>query len=308
MSFTCPNVSHGCTESALSSSCFEEHRKECAYEQLSCPNHRPECQPFFRKDLEKHERECASYVCPYAYEGCPFISTAEKIKTHCEAYCGRLHQSIQDLTKKVDELRQQIQNTSPGQIQSLLPVAASDSPAQLTKESQDTSMSEMALFHEMFNSHLFDPLESDTAPDTQAIDSLTDFGSLDFLKLFSNTSFSPSTTSSPQPLTFVPPKTVPKRTTHGKKIRYSKDVRLAHGALRMARERTAQTTSEQPNDYALNSTRQKQPLCRNIEDSKSKKKPANSFVEPSQDLAPKRRPMFVLASSYLSNYNLPSVD
>ncbi|KAI9486738.1 MAG: hypothetical protein EXX96DRAFT_53214 [Benjaminiella poitrasii] len=65
------------------------------------------------------------------------------------------------------------------------------------------------------------------------------------------------TATSPQPLEFIPPLSAPKRTSNGKKIRYSKNVRLAHNALRMARQRTASNNTSNSlfnptNDAILN--------------------------------------------------------
>ncbi|CEI92735.1 hypothetical protein RMCBS344292_06988 [Rhizopus microsporus] len=214
----------------------------------------------------------------------------------------------------------------------------------------------------MFNSDLFEPLDlnndesqgtsnntnnslqmssSQTTSATtmqqteqeQTSTEMMDISSLDFLNSLSvdnlNLNSNIFDAPSPQPLEFIPPTTVPKRTSNGKKIRYSKNVRLAHSALRMARERTANVNNP-TNDAILNNlniAKQKnnQLTFKHVTDvnkfinndeskstKKEKKKPTNiksaespkpdSPLSPSQNSS-KRRPMFILASSYLSNYN-----
>ncbi|CAO3678096.1 unnamed protein product [Rhizopus stolonifer] len=351
----CPNTTSGCTESMLSSVNIKQHIEQCPYQQLTCPNNMPLCQPFLRKDLKIHENECQSYPCPYAHEGCPFISTANKVRIHCDGYCGRLHKSIDDLTNEVKRLNKIIEDASLG-VQIKMP----STPDNLVQENsvkmeedKDTSMNEMALFHEMFNSNLFGSLDLNntvqntdylmTSPPTQPpeqeqpVANMMDLSSLDFLNTLSTDSFkmnrNPTDAPSPQPLEFIPPKTVPKRTTNGKKIRYSKNVRLAHSALRMARERTASAATsddtildnlnvskEKSNQLVFKHTTNVNKLIKNDEAKPKKEKRKASIntksaespkhdppaVSPSSQpngSGPKRRPMFILASSYLTNYS-----
>ncbi|CEG65059.1 hypothetical protein RMATCC62417_01927 [Rhizopus microsporus] len=364
----CPNTENGCTEKNLLKINMKRHIDECPYQQMTCPNNMPLCQPFLRKDLGKHESECQSYTCPYAHEGCPFIGTLNQAKAHCEGYCGRLHKTVDDLTEEVKRLNKIIQDISFGLSVNMPSTPENcgnqkdNGPTVTKKEDQDTSMNEMALFHEMFNSDLFEPLDlnndesqgtsnntnnslqmssSQTTSATtmqqteqeQASTEMMDISSLDFLNSLSvdnlNLNSNIFDAPSPQPLEFIPPTTVPKRTSNGKKIRYSKNVRLAHSALRMARERTANVNNP-TNDAILNNlniAKQKnnQLTFKHVTDvnkfinndeakstKKEKKKPTNiksaespkpdSPLSPSQNSS-KRRPMFILASSYLSNYN-----
>jgi hypothetical protein len=134
-----------------------------------------------------------------------------------------------------------------------------------------------------------------------------------------------------EPLSFMAA-SVPKRTVNGKRIRYSKNPRLAHNALRWARQRTASSTLGVPtnnnavvphvnptNDAILHNldiAKQKasQQNFKNLEDvtkflntndipQKTSPEASNTVSSPPSTSAPKRKPMFILASSYLSNYN-----
>lgn len=293
---------------------MQQHIDICLFQELSCPNNMTLCKTFLRKDILTHENECQSYTCPYATEGCTYVGSLTHVRVHCDGYCGRLHKKVTELELECKRLNSLIQDFTSG-LNIKLPSTPED-------KQHDTSMDEMALFHQMFNSDPFGALElSDktTPVNTQMdINCLPDLSFLD-----TNISSIFDTASSPQPLEFIPPVNVPKRTSNGKKIRYSKNVRLAHSALRIARQRTASnTTMTNPsNDAILNNldiAKQKSQISfKNMDDvtqflntdaptqtKKEKKKTINEATSPQQTtLVPKRRPMFILASSYLSNYN-----
>ncbi|KAG1108283.1 hypothetical protein G6F42_016043 [Rhizopus arrhizus] len=430
---TCPNADKGCNVTNLNKSNMQHHLESCLYQTMTCPNNMPLCQPFLLLDLSKHENECQSYTCPYANEGCPFIGTLTQANIHCEGYCGRLHQKVNQLEEEVKRLNKLIQDVTIGlniKLPSTPETALQEDESKKQQQQQaDTSMDEMALFHQMFNSDPFGALDLSATTPT-AMDqntpshheddstSMMDLGSvlpdinfLDLNQSATNVTSPPphssssasnfhnsnnitlstnnqqvdfnsifETATSPQPLQFVPPVNVPKRTSNGKKIRYSKNVRLAHNALRIARQRTA-SNSNPSNDAILNNldiakqqmNNNKQITFKNIQDvthflnadaitptTTSTKKPAkaaapsstssstattttttttsatattntpntattkptikkekkkNNTVSsphymdstasspPPSANAPKRRPMFILASSYLSNYN-----
>lgn len=296
----------------------------------------PLCQPFLLKDSNKHENECQSYTCPYQSEGCPFIGTLSQVSIHTQGYCGRLHQKVSDLESEVNRLNKLIQDITIG-----LDIKLPSTPKAIKEEEHDTSMDEMALFHQMFNSDPFgstlsNNISTSTNDSVATMDLSTCLPDISFLvdnnnKQMNNNNninailFDDDEATSPQPLQFVPPVNVPKRTSSGKKIRYSKNVRLAHNALRMARQRTA---SHNPsNDAILNNfdiakqeQQQNKITFNNIDDvnqflntddnntnkKDTKKKMATSPPPSTPNTAnttPKRRPMFILASSYLSNYN-----
>lgn len=248
---------------------MQQHMETCLYQIIPCPNNMPMCQPFLRKDLAKHENECQSYSCPYASEGCPYTATLTQVRMHCEGYCGRLHKKVQDLEMECKRLNSLIHDFTVG-LNIKLPSTPEnnmqeDQQQQLQQSQQqsqqqaDTSMDEMALFHQMFNSDPFGALDlndtkstpvntpnsmmdlSTVLPDMSFLDSNSNSNSNNNNNSNSNTSFNSlfETATSPQPLQFIPPVNVPKRTSNGKKIRYSKNVRLAHSALRIARQRTA---------------------------------------------------------------------
>lgn len=286
----------------------------------------PLCQPFFKKDIPKHENECRSYSCPYALEGCPYIDTLTQVKIHCDGYCGRIHKKVQDLELECKRLNTLINDFTVG-----LNIKLPSTPeTNIQEEKQnDTSMDEMALFHQMFNSDPFGSLDLNSNNDkVDTMDLSTVLPDMSFLDNNSNSLF--DTATSPQPLQFIPPVNVPKRTSNGKKIRYSKNVRLAHSALRIARQRTASNNNSSfinpSNDAILNNldiAKQKNQISfKNVDDvtqflntdltkttkPKKEKKRNNSLssqieTTPPSTAAPKRRPMFILASSYLSNYN-----
>ncbi|KAF1804279.1 hypothetical protein FB192DRAFT_1457383 [Mucor lusitanicus] len=438
---TCPNADKGCNATNLNKSNMQHHLESCLYQTMTCPNNMPLCQPFLLLDLSKHENQCQSYTCPYANEGCPFIGTLTQVNIHCEGYCGRLHQKVNQLEEEVKRLNKLIQDVTiglniklPSTPETALQEDESKKQQQQQQQQADTSMDEMALFHQMFNSDPFGALDlsatTPTAMDQNTPNhheddntSMMDFGSvlpdINFLDLnqsgahvtsppphssssasnFHSNNSNNNTTlnnnnnnqqvdfnsifetaTSPQPLQFVPPVNVPKRTSNGKKIRYSKNVRLAHNALRIARQRTA-SNNNPSNDAILNNldiAKQQmnsgsQITFKNFQDvahflntdampppssntstiTTSNKKPAkvssstsstttattntttntntsntatakptakkekkkNTTVSspqytdptvsspPPSANAPKRRPMFILASSYLSNYN-----
>ncbi|KAG2232570.1 hypothetical protein INT48_009779 [Thamnidium elegans] len=289
-------------------------------EELTCPNNILTCQPFLRRDISLHESQCASYQCPYATEGCPFIATLPQVNIHCEGYCGRIHKKVQDLELECKRLNSLIQDFTIG-----LNIKLPSTPEDIKQH--DTSMDEMALFHQMLNSDPFGSLDLNTKPnDNNDHNTPMDINNLQDLS-FLDSVF--DTATSPQPLQFIPPVNVPKRTSHGKKIRYSKNVRLAHSALRMARQRTASNTTNPSNDAILNNldiAKQKSQISfKNMDDvteflnasepkKESKKEtplspPTTSSTTTTTTTTttstsvPKRRPMFILASSYLSNYN-----
>ena len=348
---------------------MSHHIETCLYHIIPCPNNRLLCQPFLRKDLAKHENECESYHCPFASEGCPYVATLTQVNIHCEGYCGRLHKKVHDLEMECKRLNQLIQDVTLG-LNIKLPSTPETNIQEDQQQKKDTSMDEMALFHQMFNSDPFgvmDLNDKSTPVDSTVLPSMMDLSTvlpdLSFLDNGNNTT-SPNynsmfeTAPSPQPLQFIPPVNVPKRTSNGKKIRYSKNVRLAHSALRIARQRTAShqhTNFANPsNDAILNNldiAKQKSQISfKNIDDvthflntdltkptapsvppqtktTKNEKKRKDSMTSvssktnasspmkeslspqmesmssPPSSAAPKRRPMFILASSYLSNYN-----
>ncbi|KAL7332190.1 hypothetical protein PS15p_204269 [Mucor circinelloides] len=435
---TCPNADKGCNVTNLNKSSMQHHLESCLYQTMTCPNNMPLCQPFLLLDLSKHENECQSYTCPYANEGCPFIGTLTQANIHCEGYCGRLHQKVNQLEEEVKRLNKLIQDVTIGlniKLPSTPETALQEDESKKQQQQQaDTSMDEMALFHQMFNSDPFGALDlsattptamDQNTPNNHEDDStsmmdlgsvLPDINFLDLNQSATNVTSPPphssssasnfhnsnnitlstnnqqmdfnsilETATSPQPLQFVPPVNVPKRTSNGKKIRYSKNVRLAHNALRIARQRTA-SNSNPSNDAILNNldiakqqmSNNKQITFKNIQDvthflntdaitptNTPTKKPAKAAASsstssttatttttttttttaisatattntpntattkptikkekkknntvssphymdstasspPPSANAPKRRPMFILASSYLSNYN-----
>ncbi|KAK4520096.1 casein kinase 2 regulatory subunit [Mucor velutinosus] len=438
---TCPNADKGCNATDLNRSNMEHHLKSCLYQTMTCPNNMPLCQPFLLLDLSKHENQCQSYTCPYANEGCPFIGTLTQVNIHCEGYCGRLHQKVSQLEEEVKRLNKLIQDVTMGlniKLPSTPETALQEDESKKQQQQQqhhaDTSMDEMALFHQMFNSDPFGALDlsattptamdqhtpnrheddntsmmdlgsvlpdinfldlnpsgaHDTSPPSHSSSSASNFHNSNNITLNNNNNNQQvdfnsifETATSPQPLQFVPPVNVPKRTSNGKKIRYSKNVRLAHNALRIARQRTA-SNNNPSNDAILNNldiakqqmnngsqitfknfqdvahflNTDAMPSSSNTSTTTSTKKPTKAAVAaplttsssstttttttnttanttntaaakptlkkekkkntivsspqytdptasspPPSTNAPKRRPMFILASSYLSNYN-----
>lgn len=352
---------------------MQEHLRTCLYQIMTCPNNMPLCEPFLLKDISKHENECQSYTCPYASEGCPFIGTLSQAKSHCDLYCGQLHKKVTDLEEEVKRLNKLLISLG---LDIKLPSTPDTNKHEDDKPSQDTPMEGLDLFHQMFNDDTFAAMNLASTPndilagpsalnDKSMMDLSTCLPDIDFLnpttkdeksdkkqiEPFDFDSLFESATSPPQSLQFMMPLSAPKRTSNGKKIRYSKNKLLAHNALRIARQRTASNPS---NDAILNNldiAKQKktQVVFKNLDDvtkfldtdsatnssslspsssstssivtpklstatvKKEKKKSVSSASSPPQltdsasspvsSTTPKRRPMFILASSYLSNYN-----
>lgn len=368
----------------------------------------PLCQPFLLKDLSKHENECQSYTCPYAAEGCPFIGTLSQAKSHCDRYCGRLHNQVNNLEEEVKRLKKLIQEYTFG-LDIKLPSTPDTTMQEDGKKEQDTNMEDLDLFR-LFNEGQFAAMDLTPTSNTTALnltstasatamilaptpnaaamsltptpnattseksaDSMMDLSAC--LPFFNNDKETKSEQSesdqaptdmketididslfesatSPQPLQFVMPLNAPKRTSNGKKIRYSKNKLLAHNALRIQRQRTA-SNHNPSNDAILNNldiAKQKktQVVFKNMDDvtkflntdasttktakssptpsslatpkstnntAKKEKKKSISSPQPNDTAlspvssnsttttTPRRRPMFILASQYLSNYN-----
>ncbi|KAI9274206.1 hypothetical protein BY458DRAFT_555127 [Sporodiniella umbellata] len=337
---SCANVDKGCTETGLSRMNMSLHMDQCAFQELACPNGSSTCSNFLRKDLQKHESECRSYRCPYTSEGCTFVGNLNETNVHCESYCGRLHKSIESLTEQIKHLNEAVQHMSAGlDFQPLPPPLQQEEKSQDEEEDKaetDTPSEGMDLLHEMLNGDLLDTLHlSDGKPldtSTPPAPNLLDLGSLDFLDSLPLENFSfdqiMSQVASPEPLEFNPSAVLPKRTSNGKKIRYSKNVQLAHSAMRMAREKTGDhrmnvndryVNQQKSNQLALKHAVDINKLLLNDETKAKKKKVAESLKADDTSIissppaisspshpthtATQRRPMFILASSYLSNYS-----
>ncbi|OBZ82315.1 E3 ubiquitin-protein ligase TRAF7 [Choanephora cucurbitarum] len=279
----CPNANKGCDASHLNQTNMKQHSENCLYQTINCPNQMPLCQPFLLKDLSKHENECQSYACPYASEGCPFIGTMTQAKIHCDGYCGSLHQKIDNLEQEVKRLNKLIQEITIGLDIKLPSTPDHNTTSKNTPiQEKDAVLDEMSLLHQMLSSDPFgmglstignkptttENTHSDTImeispclPDMSFLENTNNLKEKEKksapMDLMDNASFNAlfDSATSPQPLEFVPPVNVPKRTSNGKKIRYSKNVRLAHSALRMARQRT-QSSSNPSNDAILNNFQQ----------------------------------------------------
>ncbi|ORZ02189.1 hypothetical protein BCR43DRAFT_481162 [Syncephalastrum racemosum] len=276
----CPNAQRGCTERVRQMD-LESHTAQCAFEVLSCPNGMPLCKPFLRKDLPTHEKECRSYPCPYAAAGCSYVASAEEVNAHCDTYCGRLHKELESLRAECDTLRQRV-----AKLEKAAP--ATDASSSTKVDAADNAMHDIDLLQHMFTSDSsFQPYNMlDTKPflmdpsqnNNNEAHLLNDF--MDFSVCLPGASastmamdphvgnpqapFSPTLTSTSKPLakdshantnntstSANVPVSAPKRAPNGKIIRYSKNTRLAHGALRMARQQTTQPKPVDPFEALL---------------------------------------------------------
>lgn len=264
---TCPNAERGCKEKVQRNQ-LQQHRNECVYELLSCPNMNPLCKPFLRKDISIHEKECCSYPCQYAFEGCPFIGTALQAKQHCDVYCGRLHKRIEELEAECQRLKSMIPGANDGNT-ARGTVADNTHNGQKSQDfnGQSDPITDLDLLQQMFNGDTFLPIGLPNKAEDAQMDNKSSLGELmdigdclqktPGLDASSQASQPPKTTtatstfnigfnfpqsfSSNQPTVTPVPVTAPKRAPNGRIIRYSRNAGLAQSALRMARELQQQT-------------------------------------------------------------------
>ncbi|KAI8096282.1 uncharacterized protein BX664DRAFT_355666 [Halteromyces radiatus] len=277
----CPNAHLGCSD-FIGIANVDQHKEQCLYELISCPNSSPQCQPFLRKDAPIHASNCSSYQCPYSHEGCTFIGTLPEVNKHCELYCGKLHERIQQLELQCSQMKQQLTSNIVDGLTNNNNNNNMNKTALTTSVQPDSSMDEMTLIHQMFNNSFMNntttTATTTTTPITQCppttnnnVD-MMDLSSLSGIPLntlssnpqantnsISSTAETSSSSSSSAtaaasslassslpsttPLTTITSGTAPKRSTNGKIIRYSKNKQLAHGALRMARQRTPSSSN-----------------------------------------------------------------
>lgn len=230
----------------------------------------PLCKPMLRKDMPIHEKECRSYPCQYAIEGCPFVGTRPEAEAHCEMYCGKIHRRLKELEAEVDRLKKIVANyegnhvVTPQTNQSNNISSQPPPPPPQKQQQQSDAMDGLDLL-QIFNNDNFMPFglmndktenNSTTATTTTAAtassgsDIMTDLMDIGGCLQPSSTTprnngKSPPTNMNLFPSTPTTPITAPKRAPNGKIIRYSKNVRLAHSALRMAREQQQQTAQQQ---------------------------------------------------------------
>ncbi|KAI9320601.1 hypothetical protein BX666DRAFT_1909487 [Dichotomocladium elegans] len=252
----CPNAQRGCIEQVHRLD-LEQHCAQCPFELLTCPNHVPLCEPFLRKDKEIHEKTCRSYPCHYAKEGCLFVGTLNEVDTHCNAYCGKIHQRIKDLEEECKRLKTIVasygNDTKPMEIQpeNKPQMAGLDDMELLQQVLEDDNylglLSNSVASTTSASNSANSGLTTVTVPSTVVADqtppppppppptppppqpslqsSATDL--MDISDCFTN------------PTNGYSPISIPKRASNGKIIRYSKNVRLAHNARRMARQQQA---------------------------------------------------------------------
>lgn len=306
----CPNAEHGCKEKMRRDQ-IQQHRNECPYELLSCPNMNPVCKPFFRKDRSIHEKECRSYTCQYALSGCPFIGTALEAKQHCDIYCGRLHKRIEELEAECQRLKSMIPGANDSNTSHSTVVDNTHNGGKSQNFTrQSDPMADLDLLQQMFDGDAFLPigLPNDKSADTH-MDNKPNLGELmdigDCLPktpafVTSTQTSKPVRTSeatsssfnigmnfpqavSDKPVVTTTPMTAPKRAPNGKIIRYSRNVGLAHSALRMARELQQQTNPFINNGNSNNNDQR--PFESIMKDLDVAGKPAANALSPSGDLA-----------------------
>ncbi|ORZ12804.1 hypothetical protein BCR42DRAFT_77412 [Absidia repens] len=254
----CPNSHNGCPD-YIKPSDIDQHKSQCLYELMACPNGSIQCQPFLRKDSALHDSNCPSFKCPFAHEGCSFMGTLADVNRHCENYCGKLHERIKHLEQQCDQMKQQLRQHDETNATDAI---NNTSVPTTTPTPQDSSMDEMSLFHQMFNNGFMsitpgaDDISGDISTminnnkndstnnsNTEMMDLSTCLPDTSLLTVPTNQQQhqsrfavdTPDTTASHLAMSTA----APKRSTNGKIIRYSKNKQLAHGALRMARQRTS---------------------------------------------------------------------
>lgn len=248
---------------------LDQHQTECLYNMIPCPNGSAECQPFLRKDGAFHDSSCSSFHCLYAHAGCTFVGTLPEVNRHCENYCGKLHDRLRYLELQCSQLKQQLSQTHDTNSMDTL-IANNNSSHDnkdndknnanfMTSADQDSSMDEMALFHQMFTNNFLSVTSeknADTPNTTDMMDLSVCLPNLPLSTPLANQQphqskhqkqqKQPKDSSGLAPPTALfssasstPTISAPKRSSNGKIIRYSKNKQLAHGALRMARQRSS---------------------------------------------------------------------
>ncbi|SAL97393.1 hypothetical protein [Absidia glauca] len=380
----CVNAEHGCTHQSDDTT-MAQHELLCDYGVMECPN--GACtSTHYRKDSAQHQSTCRSYPCLYATSGCPYIGTVPEVNNHCAIYCGRLHDRIQQLEQecfllnKQLELKNVLQQQSPDHTHTttttttITSTTGSSSTDYTYPSSSTNPLANTIPLQPMNEETIGDPLLQMVC-DTDIFKLMESASTNDMASSTSsitnshNTSIitSPLPVSQQQQQRNAPVSTTkitsspissgpPKRTPRGKRIRYSKNTKLAHTALRASKSVTTlpttpgedeptvdysapssssalspQTAADSPasagtpgsedlsrlmDTLSTTSPHAHSPLSFNTLDDVAKffdtlpppsrlpqqKKKTTTPSTTSNPPAQKPNPMFVLASSYLSNY------
>ncbi|KAF7727859.1 hypothetical protein EC973_006972 [Apophysomyces ossiformis] len=216
---------------------LEKHKSECDYELLSCPNAVPDCEPFLRKDLSEHESRCQFYPCAYAAEGCSFVGTLVDVKAHCDRYCGKLHQRLQQLEEECERLKHLLSQHNISYDTDAMQYSPSaedkEGPTKASNENQMMNLTNTDLLS-MFDDSLFSfGLDGNMNGFLGKANYCNDI-STNILPISSTIGASTVSNPGTQSSGALP---LPKRSSNGKLIRYNKNVRMAHNALRLARQK-----------------------------------------------------------------------
>ncbi|KAG0167677.1 hypothetical protein DFQ30_005765 [Apophysomyces sp. BC1015] len=220
---------------------IDRHQLECDFELLTCPNAIPDCEPFLRKDTPIHENRCRFYPCKYATEGCPFLGTFIEVKVHCDQYCGKLHHKLQHLQEECNRLKKLLSHHNIRHDSNVMqyspPNEAKQSARKASSDSHMMTLTNTDLLS-MFDDTFF-PLGLEGNPQFgDNMGSLLEKSNSNYCADVPASIFPAASTTTPavlsNPATALP---LPKRSSNGKIIRYSKNVRMAHNALRMARQK-----------------------------------------------------------------------
>ncbi|KAI8078644.1 uncharacterized protein BX664DRAFT_342381 [Halteromyces radiatus] len=240
----CLNAENGCPEQ-LNEAMMLIHEDECDYCLMECES--AMCSAvFLRKDQDQHSTTCRSFPCHYAKSGCAFIGTLSERQDHVKGYCGRLHLKISSLEQECQQLKQQLEfkkllqpDIINQQSRSTTTSASTTSNNDVITSPPSSSSSAINNLHEMdFSSPFNDQMQGSNSLVTIHEDqdfNVTSLNSSPNIDNRINSNITSLTTSS----------TLPKRTPKGKRIRYSKNTKLAHGALRASKVSSSPRESEQ---------------------------------------------------------------
>ncbi|KAI9280902.1 hypothetical protein BC943DRAFT_363297 [Umbelopsis sp. AD052] len=310
----CPHQKHGCTE-VLQRINLTQHIRTCGFELLPCPNNSKRCKPFLRKNKKHHDDTCKYFRCDYGEEGCNFVGTKSQCQAHCDGYCGKLHSQIDELETQVAELTKLLESykvsdrlANAGQqlIQNSPRTQGWKRPRLMDSSVMDREdMLERLLQSDDYGFNVADDDQDDTRTpgypfSEDELMGLNGLYSDQILAEDTSHSLMNEVASTPQrdgasPMSSHVPSSPPPHTKPKRKVsRYNKSARTA----------LTQKSSQPPEDKTSGNETSVAAETPGSERRGSTPSPPSNFLSPpSSGSSRQKRPMFVLASSYLNKHS-----
>ncbi|KAG2188652.1 hypothetical protein INT44_001407 [Umbelopsis vinacea] len=310
----CPHQKHGCTE-VLQRINLTQHIRTCGFELLPCPNNSKRCKPFLRKNKKHHDDTCKYFRCDYGEEGCNFVGTKSQCQAHCDGYCGKLHSQIDELETQVAELTKLLESykvsdrlANAGQqlIQNSPRTQGWKRPRLMDSSVMDREdMLERLLQSDDYGFNVADDDQDDTRTpgypfSEDELMGLNGLYSDQILAEDTSHSLMNEVASTPQrdgasPMSSHVPSSPPPHTKPKRKVsRYNKSARTA----------LTQKSSQPPEDKTSGNETSVAAETPGSERRGSTPSPPSNFLSPpSSGSSRQKRPMFVLASSYLNRHS-----